>query len=116
MGSSPSDVALTRRVRGPLSKTLRQRSAPARTAKTPTAAERQSSAAAALAELNDSETQNGPRSGCSDWFGGDCINHGSSAAIRLKLCPRRDELRYSCKLRVGVVKLSERNLRVVVAV
>ena len=34
-------------------------------------AERTSSAAAALAELNDSETHHGPRSVCSDLFGGD---------------------------------------------
>ena len=33
-------------------------------------AERTSSAAAAPASLNDSEPQNGPRSVCSDWFGG----------------------------------------------
>jgi len=34
------------------------------------AAERQSSAAAAFAELNHPEKQHGPRSVCSNWFGG----------------------------------------------
>jgi len=43
------------------------------------------SAPAALAELNDSGTQNGPRSVCSDWFGGGFYFVGGAAGEPLIL-------------------------------
>lgn len=45
--------------------------------------ERQSSAAAALAELGNSEPQYGPRSVCSDWFGDNFVPETSYNAFSI---------------------------------